>query len=199
MELRGRFYLVAAEPSLYEPIFPCYVVGDDPAELAFFLLADARRDIVSAGNEDPPATMPLKAYATRLVKQRLHQERFRHPRVGGLSAAMRDVPAQTNTSAGGVAHPARPGLCGGTRRSRMGLALCRIHHGAYDVGILGIDPECRIHLRQDVLDERDGPMLLDGLQEMHGALNTVTSAGGAPPQPGLPGRAVRAVPCGVKP
>ncbi len=23
--------------------------------------------------------------------------------------------------------------------------LCRIHHGAYDVGILGVDPEYRIH------------------------------------------------------
>jgi putative restriction endonuclease len=51
-----------------------------------------------------------------------------------------------------------------------GLALCRIHHGAYDLGILGIDPEYRVHLRQDVLDEHDGPMLRHGLQEMHGGL-----------------------------
>jgi putative restriction endonuclease len=40
-----------------------------------------------------------------------------------------------------------------------GLSLCKIHHSAYDVGILGVDPDCRIHLRSDVLEEHDGPML----------------------------------------
>jgi putative restriction endonuclease len=51
-----------------------------------------------------------------------------------------------------------------------GLALCRIHHGAYDVGILGVDPQYRIHVRRDVLEEHDGPMLRHGLQELHGGL-----------------------------
>ncbi len=50
-----------------------------------------------------------------------------------------------------------------------GLSLCKIHHGAFDTGILGVDPDYRIHLRQDVLDEHDGPMLLHGLQEIHGS------------------------------
>jgi len=49
-----------------------------------------------------------------------------------------------------------------------GLALCRIHHAAYDENILGIDPDYRIHLRADVLAEVDGPMLRYGLQELHG-------------------------------
>jgi putative restriction endonuclease len=49
-----------------------------------------------------------------------------------------------------------------------GLSLCKIHHCAYDVGILGIDPDYRVHLRSDVLEEHDGPMLRHGLQEMHG-------------------------------
>ncbi len=47
------------------------------------------------------------------------------------------------------------------------LALCKIHHSAYDTGILGIDPDYRIHLRPDVIEEVDGPMLQHGLQEMH--------------------------------
>lgn len=48
-----------------------------------------------------------------------------------------------------------------------GLALCKIHHSAYDTGILGIDPDYRIHLRHDILEEVDGPMPQHGLQEMH--------------------------------
>lgn len=54
-----------------------------------------------------------------------------------------------------------------------GLARCRIHHGAYDAGILGVDPDYRIHLRKDVREEHDGPMLRHGLQEMHGQLIAV--------------------------
>ena len=51
-----------------------------------------------------------------------------------------------------------------------GLSLCKIHHTAYDVGILGISPDYKVHLRNDVLDEIDGPMLRHGLQAMHGSL-----------------------------
>jgi len=49
-----------------------------------------------------------------------------------------------------------------------GLALCKIHHAAYDSNILGIRPDCVVQLRGDVLVEIDGPMLRHGLQEMHG-------------------------------
>jgi putative restriction endonuclease len=47
-----------------------------------------------------------------------------------------------------------------------GLALCKIHHSAYDVNILGVSPDYRVHIRSDVLREHDGPMLKWGLQEM---------------------------------
>src|SRR5690606_7646522 len=47
-----------------------------------------------------------------------------------------------------------------------GLSLCKIHHSAYDLNILGIDPDYRIRIRNDILAEVDGPMLRHGLQEM---------------------------------
>ena len=49
-----------------------------------------------------------------------------------------------------------------------GLGLCKIHHSAYDVHILGVDPDARVHVRVDILDEVDGPMLRHGLQAVHG-------------------------------
>ena len=36
-----------------------------------------------------------------------------------------------------------------------GLALCKIHHSAYDVNILGASPDYRVHTRADVLREHD--------------------------------------------
>lgn len=169
MELgRPLLYLVAVSPGTYDPVFPCYVVGDAPAQLAFHLMADARRDL-SAATEDPSLSIPLKAYATRAVKQRLHQERFRYL---VLSAYRRQCAMcrLRHTALLDAAHILPDREERGVPEVPNGLALCRIHHGAYDVGILGVDQDYRIHLRRDVLEEHDGPMLRHGLQEMHGGL-----------------------------
>ncbi len=167
MELgRPLLYLVAVQPGLYDPVYPCYVVGDVPAQLAFHLMADARRD-PSAATEDPFLNLPLKAYATRVVKQRLHQERFRYL---VLSAYRRQCAMcrLRHTPLLDAAHILPDRDQRGNPEIPNGMALCRIHHGAYDVGILGVDPSYGIHLRADVLVEHDGPMLRHGLQELHG-------------------------------
>jgi putative restriction endonuclease len=49
-----------------------------------------------------------------------------------------------------------------------GLALCKIHHGAFDAALLGVAPDYRIAIRADVLAEIDGPMLQHGLKDMDG-------------------------------
>ena len=49
-----------------------------------------------------------------------------------------------------------------------GLALCKIHHSAYDINILGISPDLLIHVREDILAEIDGPMLEHGIKGMDG-------------------------------
>jgi len=48
-----------------------------------------------------------------------------------------------------------------------GLALCKLHHAAFDAQILGIRPDYQIEIRLDVLEEIDGPMLKHGLQQFH--------------------------------
>jgi putative restriction endonuclease len=163
---RPLLYLVAVNPGVYDPVFPCYVIGDSPAQLAFHLMADARRDITAA-TEDPLLNIPLKAYATRAVKQRLHQERFRYLVLSAYRrqcamCRLRHVPLLD------AAHILPDRDERGVPEIPNGMSLCRIHHGAYDVGILGVDPNYKIHVRLDVLHEHDGPMLLHGLQGLHG-------------------------------
>ena len=48
-----------------------------------------------------------------------------------------------------------------------GLSLCKIHHAAFDNNIIGITPDYVIKVRDDVMEEHDGPMLRHGLQELH--------------------------------
>jgi putative restriction endonuclease len=51
-----------------------------------------------------------------------------------------------------------------------GLSLCKIHHAAFDARVIGIDPDgYRIAVRQDILEEVDGPMLKHGIQELAGS------------------------------
>ena len=55
------------------------------------------------------------------------------------------------------------------RGCRTGWHLCRIHHGAFDTNILGIDADYKVTIKESVLDTFDGPTLQHALKEMHGA------------------------------
>lgn len=178
---RGRplLYLVAVKQALYEPIFPCYIVGDVPEQLTFLLIADEARHITPAIDTDED--WPRKAYVTREVKQRLHQRRFRYL----VLSAYREQCAMCrlrHTNLLDAAHILPDRDERGNPEVPNGLSLCRIHHGAFDVDILGVDPDYRIHLRNDVLEEIDGPMLRHGLQELHGEHIQVPRKAGQKPR-----------------
>jgi putative restriction endonuclease len=49
-----------------------------------------------------------------------------------------------------------------------GIAMCVLHHKAFDKFVVGVRPDYVIEVRRDVLDEVDGPTLQHALQGMHG-------------------------------
>ena len=63
------------------------------------------------------------------------------------------------------------------------MALCKIHHAAFDRNFLGIKPTLVVQINQKLLDEIDGPMLKHGLQEMHGVTISVPRGNDAKPDP----------------
>ena len=176
MELgRPLLYLVAVQPGIYQPIFPTYVVGDVPERLSFMLMADTA-GTVHVGPPPGGGAEPLKAYVTREVKHRLHQRRFRYLVLNAYKqrCAMCSLRHEKLLDAAHIL-PDRDER--GNPEVPNGLSLCRIHHGAYDVNIVGIDPDYRLHVRDDVLEEVDGPMLRYGLQELHGGKLVVPRRG----------------------
>jgi putative restriction endonuclease len=64
-----------------------------------------------------------------------------------------------------------------------GLSLCKIHHTAYDINIVGIDPDYTVHVRPDILSEKDGPMLEHGIKEMDRGKLWVPPSPGEQPDP----------------
>ena len=48
-----------------------------------------------------------------------------------------------------------------------GIPLSKIHHAAFDAHLIGIDPDYRLHVSPQLLDQNDGPML-EGLKKLQG-------------------------------
>lgn len=161
-------YFYGVGPGRYEAIWPAYVVGDDPGSLTFRIAADATAlgdsSLLTGGGE-----ALFKRYSTSLVKRRLHQHRFRELVVGAYRERC-TVCRLHHSELLDAAHILEDNDERGNPEVPNGLALCKIHHSAYDANILGIAPDARIHIRKDILAEIDGPMLRHGLQEMHGQL-----------------------------
>ena len=126
-------------PRDWRPERPCRSTRD----LAFYLEADVAASRAVLSEEEFVGGAPRRAYATTTVKARLH-----HPELLDAAHVLPDRDER------------------GRPEVPNGLSLCKIHHSAFDADILGVDADYRIHIRRDVLEEHDGPMLLHGLQEM---------------------------------
>jgi putative restriction endonuclease len=146
---------------IFVPVFPVFVVADDPVGRYVEIAVDEALRYVSRASP----TADSRAYAERLTKLRLHQPVFR-ARVlrayEGACALCRLKHVELLDAAHILADAQ-----GGQPVIPNGLAMCKIHHAAYDSGIVGVRPDFVVEVRSDVLEEVDGPMLRYGLQSLH--------------------------------
>lgn len=166
-------YFFAVAQGRYQAIKPVYVTGDDPKALTFTIMADvngAFEGKLAATQEaaDPVRTELRRQYATATVQVRLHQASFRERVLDAYRThcAMCRLKHRELLDAAHITPDADPL---GEPEVSNGLSLCKIHHTAFDRGILGIRPDYIIEVREDVLKEVDGPMLKYGLQALHKA------------------------------
>ena len=157
-----RFNKVAT--GVYVPIYPVFVVDDDPRAREFTLSVDeSLRMLSSLGT---PSDLERR-YAERLVRQRVHQPAFR-ARVMLAYDTQCCVCVLKKARLLDAAHIIGDAEDRGDAVVANGLSLCKIHHAAYDENLLGITPDYEVSVNRGLLEETDGPMLLHGLQEMHG-------------------------------
>jgi putative restriction endonuclease len=138
-----------------------YVVDDFP-ELGYCLISpDLSLSLaIKTGDEIQ------KRYALREMKQRLHQPAFRARVLSAYGVRCAVCNLQMGALLEG-AHITPDSDPNSSTKVNNGISLCTIHHSAYDAALLGIDTDFSIHIRADVMQESDGPMLKYGLQEMH--------------------------------
>ncbi len=184
VERRPIIYLYGIAPNLYEAIFPCYVVEDHPEELGFHVAADVAGVRIGPDVSDQlPLAAPRHQYATATVKVRLHQRRFRELVVSAYGSRCA-ICRLRHVELLDASHILPDRDERGRPEVPNGLSLCKIHHAAYDNDVLGVDPDYVVHVRRDVLEEHDGPMLRHGLQETEGQRIAVPRAAGQRPRKG---------------
>ena len=148
---------------LYAAIFPVYVVGANPGELAFAIEADDPSmfgDLPLLGESDAIR----RGYVARVVRQRLHQAAFRARVLQAYRVRCAVCQLRSHPELLDAAHILPDDDPRGTPVVPNGLSLCKLHHAAFDANLLGIRRDCVIEVRRELLEEIDGPMLVHGLQ-----------------------------------
>jgi putative restriction endonuclease len=159
-------YFRGIAPGQYTPLAPVFVTAmDTRSRTAALQVGLPIADTTPSGLVSDEAT---RRYATREAAYRLHQHRFRRAVLQAYRTrcTICSLKEASLLQAAHIVEDRHP-LGGATVVN--GLALCAIHHLAYDRNLMGIDPGGLVHISKRLLEEVDGPMLANGIQHFHGA------------------------------
>jgi len=130
---------------------------------------------------DPAALTARRQYVTAVVRQRVHQRGFRR-RVLRAYQQCCAICRLRHDELLEAAHILPDGHPLGEPVIPNGLALCKLHHAAFDRYLIGVTPDLEVTVRLDVLEDSAGQGPYLGARR--------------PPQTQsrLPGRALRPLP-----
>lgn len=176
---RPLIWFVAVAPGVYEAVYPVWLVAEERKDLQFVVAVDQGQRFIPPGSQ---LDVEQKRYVERLTKLRLHQPVFRARVLQAYESACAMCRLR-HPSLLDAAHILPDSHPRGMPVVPNGLALCKIHHAAYDQNILGVRPDLEVQVRTDILAEVDGPMLRHGIQNMAGVRLTVPRSAAAQPDP----------------
>lgn len=153
----------------YLAVWPVFIVGDDPGTLTFKVEVDDASYVKyeKVGEAVPiPVEEARRSYITATVRQRVHQRAFRERVLLAYreQCALCRLRHEELLDAAHIIPDSEPE---GEPHISNGIALCKLHHAAFDRQFLAIRPDYIVEVRKDILEEQDGPMLLHGLKDMH--------------------------------
>lgn len=162
------FIGVGMNPAAFQAVCPVYLLAEE-WELKRFVVAPVDEEAFFARDRTSNTVVQetVKKYISRESRVRLHQPVFRST----ILSAYEDRCSICNLGHRQLldaAHIVPDAHELGAASVTNGIALCKIHHAAFDSHILGIRPDHVVQIRPDLLDEIDGPMLQHGLKELHG-------------------------------
>ena len=161
----GVGYAPGTQTQLFTPQFPVFLVAEEADQHQFVVSVDAEQQLPKP-NSSAEVIEITRRYNERIVRQRHHQPLFRSAVLSAYErrCAVCRLPFAELLEAAHIKADAD----GGRAIVTNGLALCKIHHGAFDRNIIGISPDYRVHVREEVLATVDGPTLQHAIKEMNG-------------------------------
>ena len=149
----------------YLATWPVFIRGDDSGALQFSVSVDDKL-LSSEQIANDPETAIRRRYATSLVRHRIHQQAFRERVVAAYRSqcAMCRLRHEELLDAAHIV----PDRDEGEPKVSNGLALCKLHHAAFDSLLVSVTPDYGIRIRGSILEEEDGPVLEHGLKGLHG-------------------------------
>lgn len=176
-------YFYALVPSIYQILYPCYLMEWDPGNLfctvaigSQFELAypsevretaTGQYEVAQSSAAREPKSPIERRYSTIEAKVRLHQAEFRELVLSAYDrrCSVSGLPIPELLQAAHII-PDRDER--GQPDITNGICLSILHHTAYDRNLLGIDPDGRIVVAESVLGQHDGPTLETAIKALHG-------------------------------
>lgn len=158
-------YLHSIIRGKYVPFWPVYIVGDDPISFSFKVALDDLESI-SRSKDRVYENDSRRLYLTSQIRIRLHQRGFRE-RVLHAYQSQCSLCRLKHLELLDAAHIIPDSDPNSRPTVDNGLALCKLHHAAFDSFLIGITPDYKVEIRSDILEEIDGPMLQHGLKGLH--------------------------------
>lgn len=157
-------------PGRYLATWPVFVVDDDPQSLTFTVQVDDKAHLGIHPDDETihePIEDARRQYITAVTRRRVHQRAFRERVIRAYQSACAFCRFRHEELLD-AAHIVPDPDPLGEPLVKNGLALCRLHHAAFDRHFLGVRPDLVIQVRRDLLGETDGPTLVHGIQALHG-------------------------------
>jgi putative restriction endonuclease len=168
---RPLIYFHGFEPGKYLATFPVYIIGDDPSRLTFKVSVDDplpsfTYSETNVARQVAEVSDVRHAYLTATIKVRLQQRSFREKVLDAYRSQCAFCRLKHRELLD-AAHIIPDNMPDGKSTIENGLSLCKLHHAAYDSFMIGVTPDYVIHVREDILEEEDGPILQHGLKGLH--------------------------------
>ena len=159
-------YFHGVTPGVYQAIWPCFIQQINETECYVEVIAGNDNSIHEASTEyKVPTEVEAKYYSVR-AKVRGHQAAFSQI----VMNAYKEKCALTQLSIRQLLEAAHivPDSENGPQSVNNGIVMSRIHHKAYDSNLLGIDGDCKIHIRDDIQIIDDGSFAKACFSELAG-------------------------------
>lgn len=148
-------YFHAIAPAIYKALWPCFIDRIFPDEGHARIIVGVAKPSAKIHKVEYSIPDDIESrYMVRESKVRMHQAAFRNA-ILNVYQNRCAITGMVEPKLIDAAHIIPDADVGDSQLINNGIALSNLHHRAYDRGLVGIDPDYRIHVSEQLLQNED--------------------------------------------